>query len=132
MLVLAAPHGDDPRDDGYNHAIPGELLRRPPVCDSGQAAACGCERSWIGVGSGKATTLAQVVYKVGLTRGEYLGTIGLHLLDTGAYSAREALAEGVELADTAEYVGSGAYITIDIDPDNPDNHMIEALEMDHG
>lgn len=30
MLVLAAPQGDDPRDDGYNHAVPGELLRSTP------------------------------------------------------------------------------------------------------
>lgn len=127
MLVLAAPQGDDPRDDGYNHAVPGELLR-PPVCDS---AVCACERSWIGVGSGNATTLAQVIYKVGLTRGEYLGTIGLHLLDTGNYSARDALAEAIELADTAEHFGAGAYVTIDIDQDNPDNHMVTLLDAEH-
>ncbi|MFG1617355.1 hypothetical protein ACGFI3_31720 [Nonomuraea wenchangensis] len=113
MLVLAAPHGDDPRDDGYNHAIPGELLYRPFICDSGQQDNCGCERSWVGTGSSKATTLAEVVDMPDMTRADYLATIGLYLMDMWGWEAREAYQEAQDIAGLAEHYGAGALVTID-------------------
>jgi hypothetical protein len=128
MLVLTAPHSDDPRDDGYNHAIPGELLHRPHVCDSGRQNTCGCERAWIGASSRQSTTLAQVVYKVGMTKADYLSTIALHLMNAEHYGMHDAYAEAAELADTAQHFGSGAYVTIRLDGDE---HVFSLLEADH-
>ncbi|MEV0626015.1 DUF7715 family protein [Nonomuraea wenchangensis] len=124
MLVLAAPRGDG----GYNHAVPGELLHRPTVCDSGQHNTCGCERTWIGASSRKSTTLAHVVYRVGLTRSDYLTTITNHLMQVEHYSMGSAYAEAVELADTAEHFGVGAYVTIRLDGDA---HVFTRLETSH-
>ncbi|MFI7618032.1 hypothetical protein ACIBP6_43115 [Nonomuraea terrae] len=129
MLVLTAPKTDDPRDGGFNHAIPGELLCRPIVCDAGRDGGCGCERSWAGIGSQKATTLAEVVDRPHMTRAEYLGTIGLYLMDAWGYSDQDAFTEAAELADTAEHFGAGALVTIDIDGDS---HVFDALEVDRG
>ncbi|GGO70651.1 DUF7715 family protein [Nonomuraea cavernae] len=128
MLILAAPHSDDPRDDGFNHAIPGELLYRPFVCSSGQEHACGCERSWAGVGSSRATTLAEVIDKPDMTPSEYLNTISLFLAETWDWEVKDAVDEAQTLAAIAEDFGAGAYVTIRIEDDS---HVFELMETDH-
>jgi len=128
MLVLAAPRSDDPRDDGFVHTIAGELVYRPFVCASGQEDACGCERSWAGVGSGKTTTVAEVVDKPDMTPSRYLNTISLYLVETWGWEVKDAVDEAQILASIAEDFGAGAYVTIRIDGDS---HVFDHLEADH-
>ncbi|WP_327105436.1 DUF7715 family protein [Nonomuraea glycinis] len=129
MLVLAAPRIDDPRDDGFNRAVPGELLYRPFVCASGQERNCGCEQQWGGIASSKATTVAEVVDKSGMTRSEYLNTIALYLAETWEWDTKAAVDEAQELAAIAEHFGSGALVTIDIDGNGS---LSDELRTDHG
>lgn len=126
MLVLAA--ATDPRDDGFSHTIPGELVVRPPiVCDAGRAAACGCERSWAGMTTRKGTTLAHVVDR-DLTPDTYIQLVTTHLIDTYGVDPGTAEQEAQHLADTARHFGADAYLTIELAPEG-DTQLIERLEV---
>lgn len=60
MKVLVAEI--DNREDGFSWTNPGELvLVKGFVCASGERGRCGCERSFVGVDTRKATTAARVV-----------------------------------------------------------------------
>lgn len=63
MQLLTAARGA--RADDFAHTVPGELVMvNPIVCDRDRNAerdqGCGCGRAFIGLTSGKATTLAVV------------------------------------------------------------------------
>lgn len=128
MLVLTAPTSDDPRPDGFNHALPGELLHRPYVCDAGQDRGCGCERAWAGVSSRKATTLAHVV-NLPITEQEYIATLGRFLMDTWGWQMIHAYDEARMLAELATSCGAGALVTIDT---QHDQQVFDVLETDRG
>jgi len=128
MLVLTAPTSDDPRDGGFNHALPGELLYRPFACDAGIGGDCGCSRSWVGVSSSKRTTLAQVA-ELDTTPHEYIATIGTFLMDAWQFSTQDAYDEARLLADMAADYEPGSLLTIKVDGDQ---HLIELLETEHG
>lgn len=128
MLVLTAPDRDDPRDGGFNHALAGELLYRPYICDSGHNGTCGCERSWAGIASRKGTTLAQI-RDLQMTRNEYLATIGTYLIDTWGWEMEDAWDEAETLAGIASDYQPGDLLTIAVDGDQ---HLIDVLETEHG
>lgn len=128
MLVLAAPRCEDPRDGGFVWTIPGELLYRPVVCDAGRRRRCGCEYSWAGVSSSRATTLAAVIDRPGLSLPRYLDTMAMYLIDTWAFRVEDAVGEARELADLAASFGAGAHITINTEGDF---QVFDILETDH-
>ncbi|MGC9543607.1 DUF7715 family protein [Streptomyces sp. UG1] len=112
MLVLAAPHTEDPRDGGFVHTTPGELLIRPFVCGAGGNGACGCERSWAGVTSRGATTLAEVVDRPDLTQDVYIDLIVGYFTQAWGWDREDAEEEAVVLATIAHDFGPGALLTI--------------------
>lgn len=123
MLVLAAPHTDDPRDDGFVHTLPGELLHRPFVCNSGHEGTCGCERSWIGITSRKATTLAEVI-EMDIDPATYTGLIAGVLADD--WDRADAEEETGFLADIAADFDTGTLLTLTLDHGQ---HVIEEIEI---
>lgn len=113
MLVLAAPRGEDPRDAGFVHTVAGELVIRPFVCGAGEEGACGCERSWAGVTSRAATTLAEVVNRPDLTSDTYTRLITGYFTEVWQWDPADARAEVLELADIADDFGPGALLAIE-------------------
>lgn len=124
MRVLAAPTGDYPRDDdGFNYCLPGELLTRSTVCDSGREGRCGCERSWSGIASGKAVTLAHVVDR-DVQAEVYAATVADHLTEQG-WPRQHAEEEAAFLAELAAEFNVGAYVTITLTEDQSGHEFAE-------
>lgn len=124
MKVLTAPAAGQPLpDEGFAFTIPGELLCRPPVCDSGREGNCGCERSWSGVSSQKGTTVA-VVTEQRITADEYTDVIGGHLGDAWACSSDAAEDEARMLADVASDFDLGALVIIELNGDTQSFHEL--------
>lgn len=124
MHVLAAPAAEDPRPDGFNHAVAGEMLYRSMVCETGREGNCGCERSWTGVSSGKATTLAEVIDR-DMTERTYVRLLAAHLMDQWQTPLVDAEQEAKTLADLAADFPPGALLTIQL---HDDRHVFEELE----
>lgn len=58
-VIVASQATQGTRTDDFSWTLEGELVHLPPIeCASGPA--CGCERSFVGVASQRATTTAEV------------------------------------------------------------------------
>lgn len=126
MRVLVAPSRPDPRHGGFNYAIPGELVYKPPSCDSGQRGVCGCEDSWVGVTSHKATTTAEVV-DLDVTEDTYLRLIAAALIEDHDYDSDDAAEHARSLADIAADFSAGALVVIT--PQGDDHYLVGELEV---
>lgn len=104
--VIAAPDVQDPRDGGFVHTMPGELLALPVPCDNPE---CGCDRTWTGLGTGQGSTLA-VVAEHDIRRAIYIELIAGHLIRRG-WDALDATSEGEWFAQLAERFPLGALLT---------------------
>jgi hypothetical protein len=101
--VVATAQGQGQRRNDFAHATEGELVIFPLVCDRDMAnpdGGCGCNRSFEGVESRKATTTA-VVADVDLTYSEYVDAIlaSQHRFGLTNHSRADAGKEADELLD---------------------------------
>lgn len=134
MLIFVAPSGEDPRDGGFNNAIPGELVTRPMiVCDLGRDGACGCERMWRGMTSGKGTSIAEVVERPELEGqavsgggNDYVEVVGAHLIEVFGWDEQEAVEEAGMYLGLARHFGAGALVTIDSSGDESTFEKLDA------
>ncbi|MEU4405043.1 hypothetical protein AB0F88_10990 [Streptosporangium sp. NPDC023963] len=133
MRVLTATDAEDPRDGGFNRAIPGELLFRPFVCSTGDHGACGCERSWAGVGSEKGTTLAAITDRTDLDLHRYVDLVATYLVDKQQWNRDTAEDEARLLADLAadfaDTFGEDVHLTIEV---NDTDAVFSPLRVEHG
>lgn len=130
MLVLSAPHNNDPRGDGFNHCLAGELLVRGTVCDAGRRGDhCGCERSWAGITSSRGTTIA-VVRDQAISEDTYRALIVDHLIGDG-WDHDDAHDEARLLADLAADHPAGTLVALDL-ADDGESHRFSAQAPDHG
>lgn len=125
MHVLAAPDTTDPRPGGFVCTMPGELLYRPFVCDSGREGNCGCERSMAGMTTAKGTTIAAVVDR-DITPADYLTTYAAFLVDHWSWEPDAAREEAQTLADLAAEFPAGTLITIAL---HDGAHVFDELEV---
>jgi hypothetical protein len=113
MKVFAAASVPDPREGGFSYAIPGELVYVGEVCATdaryGNPATgrCGCGRSFSGVTSRHATTLA-VVVEMDMTRETYVDVLSAGVAD--AYPGRDYTDLAAWLADFAAELPVGSLV----------------------
>lgn len=75
MKVLVAPAGPGSEPDDFCFTVPGELVTIPVECEADEG--CGCGRSWVGLFTRKATTVA-VVTDPDMTAADYLEVVADH------------------------------------------------------
>lgn len=112
MLLLAAPHGEDPHDGSHVDTVAGELLYRPFTCSSGDVGVCACGTRWAGVTSRRTTTLAEVVDRPNLTPRVYTDLIAAFLIDTFQWIPADAEQEAGDLAAIAADFNPGTLLRI--------------------
>ncbi|WP_435210751.1 DUF7715 family protein [Streptomyces sp. bgisy034] len=101
MLVLTAPHGEDPRDGGHVDTHPGELLYRPFTCTAGEQGDCPCGSRWEGLSSRRTSTLAEVATRTDLTPDTYAELLATFFTGVHGWTRDDADAEARALAAIA-------------------------------